>query len=748
MLGDLIIVLKWWFYLFLLGIVFLPFTKRVFSQFWDKGYLFAKVLGIGFISFFVWLLAIFKFFPFSEETIFGVLIIFLLGNYLFLFKKNPEDKEQSIKFSSLLVEELIFFLALVFWSFVRGLQPDIQGLEKFMDFGFVNAILRSKYFPPADMWFAGKSINYYYFGHYITAFLTKLTNIPSAITYNLMMATLFAFCFSLSFSLTGNLIYLWKKFSSPTLATSQKLPTRNFFFPIISGGLIAAFLISLGANLHPAYYNFKMKVFKKPYCNGSFFYWYPDATRYIGYCPDVEDKTIHEFPSYSFVVSDLHGHVSDIPFVLTFLALILALFPQLKEKRSSFYLLTKGYFFLFSFLLAIMFMTNQWDYPIYLIVFGTALLAHFFLSEGFSLKSFGKAFGLGIITLGVSVVLVLPFWFNFEQIAKGIAFVHAHSRFYQLLILWGAFWFFGLSYTVFVFKPNLKTKKHLNKELVIKFLSQALGVEVKIKGEKKSLESGKKLKLLFPDWYVLVLLGIATLLIIIPEIIYVKDIYIASHHRANTMFKLTYQSFIMFCVCTGFIFYRVLTSLKKNIFSFLLRVIYSLLIISLLIYPFYAIPGYYGKFSYKNYKGLFGLGFLKSSYPDDYKAIEWFGQEVQDQPHILEAVGDSYTDYNRISMATGLPTIQGWLVHEWLWRGSFDEPGKRSAEVQTIYETKDLNTAKEILKKYQVKYVVVGEMERTKYPQIYEEKFSSLGKKVFQSGKMTIYAIDYSDKSS
>ena len=35
-------------------------------------------------------------------------------------------------------------------------------------------------------------------------------------------------------------------------------------------------------------------------------------------------------------------------------------------------------------------------------------------------------------------------------------------------------------------------------------------------------------------------------LALLPEIVYVKDIYSGSYKRANTMFKLTYQAFIMF----------------------------------------------------------------------------------------------------------------------------------------------------------------------------------------------------------
>lgn len=92
-------------------------------------------------------------------------------------------------------------------------------------------------------------------------------------------------------------------------------------------------------------------------------------------------------------------------------------------------------------------------------------------------------------------------------------------------------------------------------------------------------------------------------------------------------------------------------------------------------------------------------------------------------------------------MATGLPTIQGWLVHEWLWRGGFDEPGRRSTEVQTIYETEDASVAKKILDKYQVKYVVVGKLEKEKYLNLKAEKFYQLGKEVFRSGQTTIFEL-------
>ena len=60
-------------------------------------------------------------------------------------------------------------------------------------------------------------------------------------------------------------------------------------------------------------------------------YWFPNATRYIGYNPDTADKTIHEFPSYSFVLGDLHAHVINIMFVLTVVALLWGLLLNRKK---------------------------------------------------------------------------------------------------------------------------------------------------------------------------------------------------------------------------------------------------------------------------------------------------------------------------------------------------------------------------------------------------------------------------------
>jgi uncharacterized membrane protein len=158
-----------------------------------------------------------------------------------------------------------------------------------------------------------------------------------------------------------------------------------------------------------------------------------------------------------------------------------------------------------------------------------------------------------------------------------------------------------------------------------------------------------------------------------------------------------------------------------------------------LIYPVFAINSYYQDL--KSYKGLNGTSYLSTLYPGDYDLINWVNQNIKGQPIILEANGDSYTDYARISANTGLPTVIGWPVHEWLWRGTYDIVAPRIADVQTLYSTTNINIAKALVKKYNISYAVISALERQKYSNINEQTFVKLGKLIYQNGGTRLYKI-------
>jgi uncharacterized membrane protein len=689
-LADFKFIVFWWLFILGFSTLFLPLTFSFFHRFFDKGYIFAKILSLTLVTYIVFCFSVIRLLPFTSLSILIVLFFILLLDLYFLFgqKKWPAFKKTFLaSFKFILFEEILFFTVLALWSFVRGHTPDIEGLEKYMDWGFVNSALRTRFLPPADMWYAGSSINYYYFGHLVFALLTKISSLSSAITYNLSLATVCALTFVSAFSLSGNLVFSFLKSKSGK--------------SVLLAGLISALLLTFGGNLHPLYKIIKTDIQNNGHLVLSFnavqkaasTYWYPDATRFIGFDPDVNNKTIHEFPLYSFVVSDLHGHMNDIPLILCFLAFLFSYSLSLKkfipQQRNS---LDPKLFLPGGLFLSIAYMTNAWDLAVYGLFFGLFLL--------FVQKNFWIAVGNGLLTIFFWYLFTLPYSLNFIPMVEGLKLVDARSPFYQLCILYGGFWLISLPFVLLIVFNRLR-----------------------------------QIKISKSDIFVLSLIIIATILIIIPELIYVKDIYIFEHRRANTMFKLVYEAFIMYSLAGGYILIR----LKK---FFVYRLLFLLVLISHLIYPYFAIKSYRDSHSEFKYWGLVGTDYLSQQFPDNLAVINWINSNVSGQPNIVEAVGDSYTKFNQVSSATGLPTIEGWLVHEWLWRGGYNGPGARSTEVTTIYESTDPLIVKNILSKYNIKYILVGDQEREKYPNLSENKFTTFAHIVFQSGNTRLYQVE------
>ncbi len=731
--SDSIAILQWWLVLFLLGAAFLPFTMRLFSPFFDKGYLFSRILGASLVAYAVFVLGILHLAPFTVPTI--SITAILLACILFFLSKQKREFIFYLKKLWLIfaIEELLFITVLFIWAYIHSFNPAIHGLEKFMDFGFVNSILRSKYFPPKDMWFTPYTINYYYFGHLVTAMLTKLSNLPSYITFNLMLSTIVATCFSLTFSLGANLYY---HLNGAKVLGKTKL---------IGSGILTACLVTLAGNLHILYAffapynaNHPVPLWQLPFRPFTFpnNYWYPDATRFIYH-------TIHEFPIYSWTVADLHGHVLDIPFVLITIAFLFALLltqTSLENEKKihigQTFQIPPLSLLIIGFFLAIMYMTNAWDGAIYWLLAMMIILyiqwrrrllykkatrwyiawgRDFFLSlliitAGlfFFSTPYNFFFDASVYSRGIGVICAPDFLIKIGRIGPFL-FEPNHcqrSYWWELLTLYGFFLFFMISFVFFL----LRSKKRM-----------------------------------ITDIFIILLMILATFLIFVPEFFYLKDIYL-TYYRANTMFKLVFQAFILLSISSAYVIVRITLDLpyqriKGKIVTSIFLFITFILVSLVMTYPFLAVNAYYNNF--KNYQGLNGIKYLKTLYPDDYAAIKWLNKNIKGQPVILEAQGDSYTDYARISANTGLPTVLGWTVHEWLWRGSYSIPAPRIIDVKTIYETTNLQTAKALLAKYHVRYVYVGTLEFQKYPNLDEQKFAKLGHIVYQHGITRIYKINY-----
>ena len=131
----------------------------------------------------------------------------------------------------------------------------------------------------------------------------------------------------------------------------------------------------------------------------------------------------------------------------------------------------------------------------------------------------------------------------------------------------------------------------------------------------------------------------------------------------------------------------------------------------------------------------------------DLEAIRWLQDQVEGSPVVLEAHNEQYRWSSRIANYTGLPTVLGWPWHQIQQRTAYDDAVRdRAAAVREIYNTVSLDQAEELLRQYEVEYIVVGELERIYYSLEGVEKFDQMAAKelispVFHNRAVKIYQM-------
>ena len=111
---------------------------KFFPYFYDSGYAFAKMLGLSLTSYTLFLLGVLHVLPFSQADSWLIVILWLVILNTKLALKESKLKiakdlliHLKTKWQIILFEEAIFLLGLTAWSYIRGNNPDIHGLEKF-----------------------------------------------------------------------------------------------------------------------------------------------------------------------------------------------------------------------------------------------------------------------------------------------------------------------------------------------------------------------------------------------------------------------------------------------------------------------------------------------------------------------------------------------------------------------------------------------------------------------------------------
>ena len=710
-------VIVWWLLLEGLGLLALPLTFPLFGPRTAHGYPFAKIAALLVLTYVAWLLGFLV--PLGGALSAALLGLAACSVALALVQRGAlGDWLRGGGWRALVRHDALWTAGYLFFVFQRWMAPDIFGAEKYMDFTFLNGLLRAQGMPPPDPWMSGDTINYYYFGYLMFANLMRLAPLPVIVSYNLCVATIGG----LAFSQTAAVV----------LAITERWRLALF------GGALSAFL----GNLDGAW-----QFLEKGTLRGMD-YW--RSSRVV-----AKGDTINEFPFFSTIHGDLHPHFLVLPVGIMLLGILLdeRLFPSRAEALPQNPWRALVPFALATFVLGAMVAISNWELPMG--VLAVALLAGRWqpLFPLFSRDRLQLALRLVGVLIGV-YVLFLPFYRHFvpplaragpnEACIGALCFALARTSLREFLTVYGLLLFAPALLVCARAWPLLPSAGGEGRHLAIAVVVFAI-VLAAIAGNAvlpllAALAAGA-LVVAYRDsegeeraGFLLIALGVAALLAC--EIVYLKDSYGDKLYRMNTVFKLYFQAWTVLAIASPWALGRLLaqrwgwTPAPRAITAAV-----ALLVAASACYPLGITADRLGS----PYKTLDGNAYLRRDHPDDYAAIEWLRRNVPDETVILEATGDPYSYFARFSSNTGLPTVLGWANHEGLWRAHDQTVMQRRDHVLRIYNATTLAEVQPLLDHYKVGYIIVGDIEREKY-RAGLDKFAEL-EPVFRSGGTVIYRV-------
>jgi YYY domain-containing protein len=777
----------WWLILEVMGAIAFPIAFVLFSALPDRGYAFAKVFGLLFVGYGLWMGGFAVSLPNNRASIYGLMALVLAASLALAFLRRREmGRWLADNWRYVLVAEAVFVTAFAFFCLLRAYMHDINYGEKPQNLAFLNAVLRSDSLPAYDPWYSGHDLSYYYLGHLTVAILARLAHTPASIAFNLGSATIGALAAIAVFGIGYNLVAGGGRFGRG-----------------VAVGAVAVVLLLVVSNLeglfellaahgvgNQAFYDWwEIHGLDGPRSTDK---WYPTEFWWWGRAAFVADTTDgREFPFTSFLFGDIHAHTAALPFALLAvgLALNIARSPEAPDWRS--WRQRPGLLLLAALALGSLAFVDAVDLPTYAALVALAAFVAAYAGRGRPAVGAAARALTYVAPLGVvAVLLYLPFYLDFHPVGEGIQPLETATRAgwttlrgtvtrpTHFLILWGPpVW---LACTMAGVALAALGRRVISRAAVgwaclawavpvalwammvaIRRAPWGLGEEIATRGYAwitaaflaalvgaLALALGRHLRAARdedkPDLNLLFALtatGLGVLLLLGMEFYWMQD---PLGFRQNTTLRLGYQAWLLLSVGGAFALYYLLSRWRPASLASALGsagwAAGSIIVLgAALIFP---VAGtFYISGDFQNSRVLDGLAFESLQNPDEYAGARWLQENVEGAPVVLEGVGDDYTWAARVSTRTGLPTVLGWPNHEYRLQGTWTPLTERQKDVETAYNTTSLAEAKAILDKYDVQYVYVGDFEREAYSEAGLAKFVGLGKVVFRQDKVTIYEV-------
>lgn len=788
--SQFLTVILWLAAYCLLGVIFMPLTAVIFRPLKDRGWGISKFFGLMVWGYAVWLSSSLGL-AYSRRNILLILAGFTALNavVVLLHRKQIGSVWKTIR-RDVLISEIVFLVCFLFFLFIRFMNPDLwhpyKGGERPMDFSYFNAILKSTAFPPYDPWFAGGFLNYYYYGIYLSGVMVKLLGVVPSVAFNLNLAIWYAFLGTAAFTIGKTLFLHGEKDPGKRKGNLAGLFTVVGMQVIGNLGTVVQIkneLIELGragndtAGSFAAFWSGLLKLFsgERLIMYKGDWYWIPSRA--------IPDSSITEFPFFTFLYGDPHAHLFALPMTVLVLIWLTALILRTQSRRHFSTAEWLAVFVSGSLLIGSLIPTNTWDAPTYFCI-SFVVLVYLGIRYGFFGKHGEEAKGRIVPLLLLLVVfsslilgMVYPYLSTNTQENKVGLYRDERTPLSSFVMHWGVFLFFiAVWYGMEVYQwmkytslreclDLLKSKKSwiltgMAAALLLLICFAADGV--KIIWIVLPLMVASLLLMLRKDIseikrFVLFLIGVSLFACVLVEMVHL----LGDIGRMNVVFKFYNQIWVMLSICAAFACVSTISAIHKECLSGTFVVCYrtvgSMLVLCAFLYTVFAgTDKMTDRMSDRAPHTLDGMKYMETSsywqdgfYMDlseDYAAICWMQENVEGSPVIVEASPTEYKFGSRYTVYTGLPGVVGWNYHQRQQRGPASNlVWERVNGIHEFYNTTDLLKSKQFLEKYNVQFIIVGQMEKGMYSEEgiakFEEQNGKLWNCVYNQENTKIYRV-------